>query len=85
MMCRILQIKPTGFYAWLRRPASERSTENARLKKQIDVIHAESDGVYGSRKVRDELLNLGFTAGKHRVARLMQEIGLKAVRRSVTK
>ena len=23
MMCRLLQIKPTGFYAWLRRPPSQ--------------------------------------------------------------
>jgi len=65
------------FYAWSRRPESRRSRENGRLKKQIDAIYAESDGVYGSRKVRDELLTLGFRAGKHRVARLMQEMGLQ--------
>jgi len=77
MMCRLLEIKPSGFYAWLRRPKSRRSQENDRLRKQIDVIYAESDSVYGSRKVRDELLMLGFPAGKHRIARLMRELGLK--------
>jgi putative transposase len=51
MMCRLLDIKPSGFYAWLRRPESLRARANARLKKQIDSIYAESDGVYGSRKV----------------------------------
>ncbi len=77
MMCRLLDIKPSGFYAWSRRPVSRRARDNGRLKKQIDSIYAESDGVYGSRKVRDELLTLGFRAGKHRVARLMREMGLK--------
>jgi putative transposase len=77
MMCRLLGIKTSGFYAWARRPASERSLLNDRLKKKIVEIHAESDGVYGSPKVRDELFNLGFLAGRHRVARLMQELGLK--------
>lgn len=77
MMCRLLQVKPSGFYAWLRRPPSRRSLENGRLKKHITAIHAESDGVYGSPKVRDELLQLGFRAGRHRVARLMRELGLQ--------
>ncbi len=77
MMCRLLRIKPSGFYAWVRRPPSRRSQENDRLRKKIAEIYAESDGVYGSPKVRDELLHLGFLAGKHRVARLMREMGLK--------
>lgn len=57
--------------------AQQRSLENGRLGKQIAAIHAETDGVYGSPKVRDELLQLGFRAGRHRVARLMRELGLK--------
>jgi putative transposase len=77
MMCRLLRIKPGGYYAWRRRPPSRRARDNDRLGKKITEIHAESDGVYGSPKVRDELFNLGFLAGKHRVARLMRELGLK--------
>ena len=77
MVCRLLQIKPSGFYAWSRRPQSQRSVEDERLRKKITEIYAESDGVYGSRKVRDELLDLGFCAGRHRIARLMRGLGLK--------
>jgi len=77
LMYRLLRIKASGYYAWSRRPPSRRSQENGRLRKKIVEIHAESDGVYGSPKVRDELLNLGFDAGKHLVARLMRELGLK--------
>lgn len=38
MICRLLQIRRGGFYAWLRRPPSQRSLENGRLKKQITAI-----------------------------------------------
>lgn len=77
MMCRLLEVNATGFYAWKRRPPSQRSIENKRLRKYISQVHAESDGVYGSRKVRDELLQLGTPAGRHRIARLMRELGLQ--------
>ncbi len=77
MMCRLLEVNATGFYAWKRRPPSQRSIENKQLRSHIDQVHAESDGVYGSRKVRDELLQLETLAGRHRIARLMQELGLQ--------
>ncbi len=76
-MCRLLQVKVSGFYAWCRRGPSRRSQEDERLKRRISAVHAESDGVYGSPKVRDELLEHGESVGKHRVARLMRELGLK--------
>ncbi len=77
MMCRLLAVTVSGFYAWRRRGPSRRAQEDERLKQRIGVIHAESDGVYGSPKVRDELLDSGTQVGKHRVARLMRELGLE--------
>ena len=77
MMCRLLEIKPSSFYAWVRRPPSQRSVDDKRYKKKVVEIYAESDGVYGSRKVRDRLLDLGFRVGRRRIARLIQELSLK--------
>jgi putative transposase len=79
MMCRLLNVEPGGFYAWRRREPSRTTVENERLKVQIAQVHAESDGVYGSPKVRDELLDQGHHAGRHRIARLMRELGLYGV------
>ena len=76
MMCRLLDVKSGGYYAWRRREPSRTTVENERLKAEIATIHAESDGVYGSPKVRDELLERGQQVGRHRVARLMRELGL---------
>lgn len=77
MMCRLLGITTSGFYAWLRRGPSQRSIENRRLSKHIQQVHSESDGVFGARKVRDCLWMLGFQVGRHRVAALMRAMGLK--------
>lgn len=77
MMCRLLHVKISGFYAWRRGGANRHAQEDERLKRRICAVHAESDGVYGSPKVRDELLDTGERVGKHRVARLMRELGLK--------
>lgn len=77
MMCRLLEVTVSSFYAWNRRGRSLRSREDDRLKQRISAVHAESDGVYGSPKVRDELLEAGEQVGRHRVARLMRELGLE--------
>jgi len=76
MMCRLLRVKASGFYAWRRREPSHHAIDDQRLKRRISAVHAESDGVYGSAKVRDELLDVGERVGRHRVARLMRELGL---------
>ena len=35
MMCRVLEVTPSGYYAWLKQPQSHRAAENARLVKLI--------------------------------------------------
>ncbi len=77
MMCCLLDVTISGFYAWRRRGPSRHALDDERLKRRISAVHAESDGIYGSPKVRDELLDTGERVGKHRVARLMRELGLK--------
>jgi len=77
MMCRLFNVKPSGFYAWQARPLSRRSQENKQLSDRIMEIHADSDGTYGSPRVRDELLDQGYRVGKHRIARLMRELAIQ--------
>ena len=77
MMCRLLQVSRSGYYDWSQRAESARSLRNRELRLLIRRIHLESNGVYGARKVHRELLAVGEEAGRHRVARLMREDGLK--------
>uniref|UniRef100_C6DYY2 Integrase catalytic region n=1 Tax=Geobacter sp. (strain M21) TaxID=443144 RepID=C6DYY2_GEOSM len=78
VMCELLCVSRTGYYAWLRRPESQRKSEDDALSKLIKEIHEESDGEYGSPKIHQELRRRGTRCGRKRVARLMKKDGLKA-------
>jgi len=76
-MCRVLRVSRSGFYAWRVRPESHRANTDRQLIRVIRRLHAESDGVYGSPKMRAELNDEGYPCGRHKVARLMRIAGLK--------
>jgi putative transposase len=78
LLCRVLEVSPAGFYAWQGRPESERARANRKLVTEIRAIHAESRETYGSPRVHAELKARGHDVGKKRVARLMNENGVKA-------
>lgn len=77
MMCRLLKVSRSGYYDWHNRDESERSLQNRSLSRLIKQLHLESNGVYGSRKIQRDLLELGEPCGRHRVARIMHKIGLR--------
>jgi putative transposase len=79
LMCRCLNVSPSGFYAWRQRGESARSRDNRRLLARIKEIYDESDGVYGSPRIHGELRYEGETCSKKRVARLMQLRGIKGI------
>src|SRR5271169_4303522 len=79
-MCRVLEVNPSGYYAWLKQPQSHRSAENARMLKLIRASFDASNGIYGSPRVFLDLREAGETCSKHRVARLMRANKIRAVR-----
>lgn len=54
-LCRVLQVSPSGYYAWRARPESKRGRANEALLVDIRAIHAQSKQRYGSRKVHAQL------------------------------
>ena len=72
MMCRLLEVSRSGYYAAKTRPESPRSKQDRELMTEIRRVHAESRGVYGSPRVQAELAADGQPAGRHKVARLMR-------------
>jgi transposase InsO family protein len=80
-MCARLGVSKSGFYAWRKRPPSARKLEDARLASEVRAAHAGSKGRYGSPRVHRELVANGRRIGKHRVARLMCENGLRGRRK----
>lgn len=79
-MCRLLGVAHSGFYDWLHKPLSDRAIEDQRLLALIRASYAASGGVYGSPRVFLDLREAGERCGRHRVARLMREHGIKALR-----
>jgi len=77
MMCRVLKVSRSGYYAWRVRPESQRSKTDRQLTREIRRIHADSDGVYGAVKITVELKEEDHQCGRHKVARLMRIVGLK--------
>lgn len=80
MMCRLLGVSRSGFYASQKRPVSARELADARLSVEVASVHQESRRTYGSPRVYAELKQRGVSVGRHRVARLMREQSLRSRR-----
>jgi len=80
-MCRVLGVSPSGFWAWSKRPPSERARADAALTGEIRRIHVRSRGTYGVPRVHAELRYDGTRCSRKRVARLMRADGLAGVHR----
>ena len=81
VLCRVLEVARSGFYAWRQRPLSRRAQENQGLVMQIRACYQASRGRYGSPRIHHELRAHGLQVGRHRVARLMRLHGLRSVSR----
>jgi putative transposase len=77
VMCRVLCVSRSGYYAWARRPPSQRSIDNEALTAQIRRVHSASGETYGWRRVTRELRREGREVNHKRVERLMRCEGLQ--------
>jgi transposase InsO family protein len=79
VLCSVLSVSRSGFYAWQKRPAqAARARADAALVIEIRAAHHLGRGVYGSPRVHAELKAKGVCVSEKRVARLMREGGLRA-------
>lgn len=77
-LCSGLGLARSTFYAWQTRPPSQRAMDDAVLIKEIERIHVETGSVYGSPRMFDDLVELGYRIGEKRVERLMRQQRLRA-------
>lgn len=81
LMCELLEVSRSGYYAWKERELSERAKENEVLAKEIEDIHGESRKTYGSPRIREELRARGRKVSRKRVARIMRQKDIYGRRR----
>ncbi len=80
LICRVLGVARSGYYAWRGREDSARVVADASMTERIRSIYQLSRGTYGYPRVHAELRSLGVTSGRKRVARLMKLAGLAGCR-----
>jgi len=78
-MCRVLRVHRSGYYAWLKKPKSDRAIEDDRLLVKIKKSYNDSGAAYGSPRIVKDLREDGETCGRHRVARVMRQAKIKAI------
>jgi putative transposase len=78
VMCDVLRVSTSGYYASRDRTPSPRALRQGRIQQAVQQVHAESHGIYGSRKIaevletRDDL----ESACRNTVAAAMRELSL---------
>ncbi len=81
VMCRVLGLSPSGYYAWLKRPPSNRARQDQALREKIVQIWNENRRVYGRPRLHAELRARGERTSPKRVGRLMREAGIQGASR----
>lgn len=77
-MCEIFTVSKSGYYTWRNRDKSEKETKELKLLRAIEDIHRSSRKNYGSPRIFNQLIGMGYKIGKTKVERTMQKHGIRA-------
>ena len=80
-MCRQLEVSRTGFYEWLKRPASARVRADSLLDVHVAAIHAQRKRRYGRPRILLDLQQQGVPASHERVRKSLRRQQLRPVYR----
>ncbi len=81
VICRVLEVSESGYYAWRKRSTCRRKQEDAHLTQEIRQVFETHQGRYGSPRILRELRDEGVTCSRKRIARLMRQEDLSARRK----
>jgi transposase InsO family protein len=81
LMCRVLKVSASGYYAWRTRPESARALANRSLLQAVRHLHVQHQGRYGSPRMHAALRAEGHQVSRGRVERLMRRQGIRALAR----
>lgn len=81
VVCAVLQVSRSGYYAWRRRPKSLRAQGREQLVLKIKAVHQENRRVYGSPRVYQALKRQGQRVCENTVAKVMKSHQIRAISR----
>ena len=77
LLCQSLEVSPSGYYSWLKRPDSPRQKEEARLVIEIKAAHTRNRETYGPERLQTDLAERGVQVGVHRIKRIRKAHGIR--------
>jgi putative transposase len=81
LLCRILDLSASGYYAWVNRCPSRRELEEMRLEVEIKAAHQRTRETYGPKRLQIELAEHGVEVSIYRIKRIKRKLGLKCRQR----
>ncbi len=81
MLCRALKVRPSGYYAWLKRPVCARERDEKRLELEILASHKRTRQTYGPERLQQDLADNGIVVGVHRIKRIRKKLGLRCLQK----
>jgi putative transposase len=79
IMSAALEVSKSGYYAWLKRPASARRRRREQIAGKVVEVHRNSRCTYGSPRVHRELLADGEKVCRNTVAKIMRQRRIRSV------
>jgi putative transposase len=77
-MCKALDVSPSGYYAWNKRPPSKTETERTAIGFALLNLHQASRELYGAPRLHRGLTNTGVKCSRNRVFSIMREFGIRS-------
>ena len=81
LLCRVLGVTTSGYYAWIKRPLSRRQQEEARLELEIRAAHQRTRKSYGPERLQQDLQENGVEVGVHRIKRIRRKLGIRCLQK----
>jgi len=82
VMCDVVEVSPSGYYAWCDRKPSARAQRRQQLGDAVEQAHRDSKNIYGYRKVHREVVEEhGQPCSEETVRTLMRAKGLRGKRK----
>ncbi len=77
ILCRVLKVSESGYYAWLNRKPPKRQQKDAKLKIEIQAARKRTRCTCGVERLQKDMSDNGVSAGVSRIRKLRKELGIK--------
>ena len=81
MLCAVMGVSRSAYYAWCHRPAKVITADELALYRRMKALFKASRNSLGSRELSKKLREEGFPIGRYRTRTLMRKLGLKVQQR----